>query len=185
MNYKELIRLIKTDIKCYGRPFWYSILMVPGFKYTFHHRLCYYYSQHKLLYPLFLLEYLYYRHLTFKYGIEVFRGMKLPESFCISHFGGIVFYPKSCGKNVFLRPGVVVGTAGGYDFSNNPVIGNNVKFGVHSCVLGGVQIGDNVVVAAGAVVVKDVPANCVVAGVPAKIVRYLKEVDNKLINTNE
>lgn len=40
---------------------------------------------------------------------------------------------------------------------------------------GGVKIGDNVVVAAGAVVVKDVPANCVVAGVPAKVVRYLNE----------
>ena len=59
----------------------------------------------------------------------------------------------------------------------NPVyIGDNVWIGDHAMVLKGVTIGENSVVAAGAVVVKDVPANVVVAGNPAKIV---KELDTK------
>ena len=66
--------------------------------------------------------------------------MNLPEGFCIAHFGGIVFFPKSCGRNCFIRPGVVVGTASGYGTDESPVIGNNVKFGVHSCVLGGESV---------------------------------------------
>lgn len=52
------------------------------------------------------------------------------------------------------------------------VIGNNVTLGAHCCIIGNVRIGDNVQVAAGAVVVKDVPDDCIVGGVPAKIIKY-------------
>lgn len=52
-------------------------------------------------------------------------------------------------------------------------IGKNVWIGAHVTVLAGVTIGDNAVVAAGAVVNKDVPADTVVAGVPAKIIKKL------------
>ena len=53
-----------------------------------------------------------------------------------------------------------------------PIIGNNVKIGCNVCVIGGVHIGNNVVIGAGSVVVKDVPDNAVVAGNPAKIIKY-------------
>ncbi|HEY5893168.1 MAG TPA: acyltransferase [Chthoniobacterales bacterium] len=53
-------------------------------------------------------------------------------------------------------------------------IGNNVWIGMNATILKGVTIGDNAIVAAGAVVTKDVPANTVVAGNPAKIVKELK-----------
>lgn len=53
------------------------------------------------------------------------------------------------------------------------VIGNNAWIGGSSVILPGVTIGNNVVVAAGSVVVKDVPDNVVVAGNPAKIIKYL------------
>ena len=56
------------------------------------------------------------------------------------------------------------------------VIGNNVWIGAHATILAGVTIGDNAVVAAGAVVTKSVPANAVVAGVPAKVVKTVQEV---------
>lgn len=55
------------------------------------------------------------------------------------------------------------------------VIGNNVWIGDKATILAGVNIGDNVIVAANAVVTKDVPCNCVVAGVPAKIVKRLND----------
>ena len=53
------------------------------------------------------------------------------------------------------------------------VIGKNVWVGSHATILPGVTIGDGAIVAAGAVVTKDVPANTVVAGVPAKVIKYV------------
>lgn len=51
------------------------------------------------------------------------------------------------------------------------IIGNHVWIGTKALILKGVHIGDNAIIAAGAVVTKDVPANCVVAGVPAKVIK--------------
>ena len=53
------------------------------------------------------------------------------------------------------------------------MIGSNVFIGARSIITKGVHIGDGVVVGAGSVVTKDVPANVVVAGNPAKIIKYL------------
>lgn len=53
-----------------------------------------------------------------------------------------------------------------------PIIGNNVKICTGSIIIGNIKIGDNVIVGAGSVVVKDIPNNCVVAGCPAKIIKY-------------
>lgn len=55
------------------------------------------------------------------------------------------------------------------------VIGNNVWIGDKATVLSGVSIGDNVIVAANSVVTKSVPSNCIIAGAPAKIVKFLKD----------
>ncbi len=57
------------------------------------------------------------------------------------------------------------------------VIGNRVWIGDKASVLAGVHIGDNVIVAANAVVTKSIPSNCIVAGVPARIVKKLSESD--------
>lgn len=56
-----------------------------------------------------------------------------------------------------------------------PWIGNNVDFGVNVTCIGNVHIGDNAIIAAGSVVVKDVPANAIVAGNPAKVIKYRDE----------
>ena len=53
-------------------------------------------------------------------------------------------------------------------------IGNDVWIGANCTILPGVNIGNNVVIAAGAVVTKDVPDNCVVGGVPAKVIKEIK-----------
>lgn len=58
--------------------------------------------------------------------------------------------------------------------SKQITIGNDVWIGGNCTILPGVNIGNNVVVAAGAVVTKDVPDNCIVAGVPAKVIRNLE-----------
>ena len=57
-------------------------------------------------------------------------------------------------------------------------IGNDCTLGAKCTILGGVKIGNNVKVGANAVVTKDVPDNCTVAGVPARIIKEMKENDN-------
>lgn len=56
------------------------------------------------------------------------------------------------------------------------VIGNNVWLGDKVSILAGVHIGDNVIVAANAVVTKNIPSNCIAAGVPAKIIKTLGDI---------
>lgn len=82
---------------------------------------------------------------------------------------GIVINEKArIGKNVTIHVGVVIaGKSGG----GVPVIGNNVVIGANSVILGGVKIADNSKIGAGAVVVHDVEEGCVVAGVPAVVVK--------------
>jgi acetyltransferase-like isoleucine patch superfamily enzyme len=95
--------------------------------------------------------------------------------------------PVTIGSHVNLAQGIVV-TALNHNFedttlrideqgiSTQPVvIGDDVWVGANAVILPGVKIGKHVVVAAGAVVTKDVPDYCVVAGVPARVVKKLEE----------
>lgn len=85
------------------------------------------------------------------------------------------------GDNVFLGMNVTISTLNhGFDlehrsttYPSKVVIGNNVWIGSGANILGGVTIGDNSIIAAGALVNKDVPSNVIVGGVPAKIIKNL------------
>lgn len=92
--------------------------------------------------------------------------------------------PITIGNNVFLAPGVHIYTAthplnpeernSGAEFGKAVKIGDSVWLGGRSVICPGVTIGNNVVVAAGAVVTKDVPDNVVVGGNPAKIIKSIE-----------
>lgn len=73
------------------------------------------------------------------------------------------------GKNALIFQQVTIG----YKDGKKPIIHDNVTICCGAKVLGGVTIGNNVIIGANAVVVKDVPDNSVVAGVPAKIIKKL------------
>ncbi|MDE7082119.1 MAG: sugar O-acetyltransferase [Clostridia bacterium] len=110
-------------------------------------------------------------------NITVGKNVFINSGCCFQDQGGI-----EIGDNVLIGQQVVIATIN-HDFNPRkranmfpaPVkIGNGVWVGAHATILSGVTIGDNSIVAAGAVVTKDVPENVVVAGVPAKIVKQLE-----------
>lgn len=82
---------------------------------------------------------------------------------------GIVCNCKSMGAHCAINTGVLVGNKHG--FENIPTIGDNVTLGPGCKVIGKITIGNNVFVGPNAVVVKDVPDNAVVVGIPAKVIR--------------
>jgi len=171
----SFIHNVKSDLRNYSSSsFFKAMLLEPGFKYTFHHRLNYLLSQKKILKPFYLLHRLYFLHLEYIFGMHILPK-DMPKGFRIAHFGGITFVPKAVGENCFIRQNVTVGANNdnGKDLSQNPIIGNNVTFGANSVAIGPIVIGNNVYIGAGAVVTKDIPDNCIVAGVPAKIIKRI------------
>jgi len=100
-------------------------------------------------------------------GIELPCEVEIGRNFVIDHFGGIVIsgYAKF-GDNCRIRNGVVVGLRR-VDEPRAPVIGNNVDIGAGAKILGPITVGDNVLIGANAVVIRDVPNDCIAAGIPA------------------
>lgn len=88
--------------------------------------------------------------------------------FFIQHGFATIIKARRIGSNFWVNQQVTVGYAGKDRF---PTIGNNVRIAAGAKVLGEVNVGDNVTVGANAVVVKNVPSNCTVVGVPAHIIR--------------
>lgn len=87
----------------------------------------------------------------------------------IQHGFSTVIAARRIGANAFINQQVTIGYRN--DAIGHPVLGDNVQVSAGAKVLGGITLGDNVVVGANAVVVKDVPPNCVVVGVPARIIK--------------
>lgn len=103
---------------------------------------------------------------------KIFRSTQIAGGLMCYHPYATVINAKSIGKNFQFRNGLTIGNKGN-DNSHLPVIGNDVTVGAQVVIIGDIQIGHNVIIGAGSVVVKDVPSYSVVAGNPAKIIRTL------------
>lgn len=105
-------------------------------------------------------------------GADIHPGATIGSGFFIDHATGVVIGETAeIGNNVSVYQGVTLGGVSTEKKKRHPTIGNNVVIGAGATILGPVVIGDNVRVGAGSVVVKSVPPNSTVVGVPAKIVK--------------
>lgn len=118
-----------------------------------------------------------------KTGIEIHPGATIGRRLVIDHGTGIVIGETTeIGDDVLIYQGVTLGGTGKDTGKRHPTIGNNVMISAGAKVLGPFKIGDNSRVAAGAVVLAEVPPNSTVVGVPARVVRQdgKKVVNNSL-----
>jgi|SRR5690625_304036 len=115
-------------------------------------------------------------------GIEIHPGAVIGRRFFIDHGMGVVI-GETCeiGDNVTIYQGVTLGGTGHERGKRHPTIGDNALIATGAKVLGNITIGENSKVGAGSVVLKDVPNNSTVVGIPGRIVKQNgKKVSQKL-----
>jgi serine O-acetyltransferase len=110
-------------------------------------------------------------HLSrFLTGIEIHPAARLGRGLFIDHGMGVVIGETAeVGENVTLLQGVTLGGTSLKREKRHPTLGNNVVVGTGAAVIGAITIGDGTRIGAGSVVVRDVPPNAVVVGVPGRV----------------
>jgi serine O-acetyltransferase len=104
-------------------------------------------------------------------GIEIHPAAQIGRRLFIDHGMGVVIGETSViGDDVTLYQGVTLGGTGKEKSKRHPTIGNGVVIGAGARVLGNIRVGDNSRVGAGSVVLRDVPDNATIVGVPGHIV---------------
>jgi serine O-acetyltransferase len=118
----------------------------------------------------------------FTTGIEIHPGAKIGKGLFIDHGMGVVIGETAViGDNVLLYQGVTLGGTGMEKGKRHPTIGDNVVIGAGAKVLGNITVGDNSYIGANAVVIKEVPPNSTVVGVPGRITKQEgKKIDISL-----
>ena len=105
-------------------------------------------------------------------GIEIHPGAVIGRRLVIDHGSGIVIGETTeIGDDCLIYQGVTLGGTGKDQGKRHPTLGNNVLVGSGARVLGPFKVGDNARIAAGAVVLKEVPPDATAVGVPAEVIR--------------
>ena len=104
-------------------------------------------------------------------SIDIHPGAKIGKGIFIDHGLGVVIGETAeIGDDVTIYQGVTLGGTGKDKGKRHPTLGNNVVVSSGAKVLGPFEVGDNSKIGAGAVVLKEVPPNCTVVGVPGRVV---------------
>jgi serine O-acetyltransferase len=110
-------------------------------------------------------------------GICIGATATIGRRLSVEHHGCIVVHGSTVmGDDCMIRQGVTIGNAGPQDPLGAPVIGNRVEIGAGAKIIGRIRIGDDAIIGANAVVVRDVPSMAVVGGVPARVIKMRSKV---------
>lgn len=152
----------------------WEVLLYPSFKAVLSYRLA-----HKLFMKkhYFMARWISQRAVR-KTGIEIHPGAQIGKGFFIDHGSGVIIGETAIiGNNVTLYQGVTLGGTGKEKGKRHPTLEDNVMVSAGAKIIGSFTVGENSKIGAGSVVLKEVPPNCTVVGVPGRVVR----MDNKKV----
>ena len=171
---KEYLKQLQEDVGCIrardpaASSLVEILLLYPGLKAVRSHRKANWFYTHNM--PL-LARYISQRSAR-KTNIEIHPGATIGRRFFIDHGTGVVIGETAeIGDDVTIYQGVTLGGTGKDVGKRHPTVGNHVMIGAGAKVLGPFRIGDNTNIAAGSVVLHEIPENCTAVGAPARVVK--------------
>ena len=165
-NIKEEIKIIRERDPAIHSDM--EVFLYPSFKVMIYYRIA-----HKLYIRrhFFLARWVSQRAVR-KTGIEIHPGAKIGKGFFIDHGSGVIIGETAIiGDNVTLYQGVTLGGTGKETGKRHPTLCDNVMVSAGAKIIGSFTVGENSKIGAGSVVLKEVPPNCTVVGVPGRIVK--------------
>lgn len=168
-----MLKALKEDVKVVfeqdpsARSYMEVILTYSGIHAIWAHRLAHFFFKNKLFFLARVISQI----SRFFTGIEIHPGAVIGRRFFIDHGMGVVI-GETCiiGDNVTLFQGVTLGGTGKESGKRHPTLEDNVLVATGAKVLGSITVGEGSKVGAGSVVLKNVPPNSTVVGIPGKIV---------------
>jgi serine O-acetyltransferase len=169
----SILAAIKADLEAAAtkdpaaRGYLDVVLSYPGFHAVTAHRFIHELHRMKIpLLPRFLSQFV-----RFVTGIEIHPGATFGRGVFIDHGMGVVIGETAeIGDNVTLYQGVTLGGVNLERVKRHPTLCANVIVGGNASILGPITVGENAKVGANSVVVRDVPPNATVVGIPAKVI---------------
>lgn len=174
MTRKETIKRDLIRYGLYGVKGFLRGLVIPGFLYIYFLRNAQY--SNTFLKPFFKLIL---KILSFVFGFQIPSDVKIGFGFYLGHHGHVIINPEVViGNNCAIAPGVTLGVKPGKKNAGCPKIGNFVMIGTNAVLVGGITIGDRVIIAPNSFINHDVPSDSVVIGNPARIIPKKIEMDD-------
>lgn len=165
--YYDAKNICSKDPAC--RNIFEAIILYPGFHAIFFHRIAHFLYCKKIFFLARLISQI----ARFITGIEIHPGARIGKRLFIDHGMGIVIgETTTIGDDCTIYHNSTLGGTGKDKYKRHPDIGNNVMVGSGAKVLGPIKIGNNVKIGANSIVLKDVPDNVTVVGIPRE--RYRK-----------
>lgn len=170
----DYLKQIQEDVACIkgrdpaARSVIEVLLLYPGLKAVLAHRHAHWFYEHDMRFFARVIS----QRSARRTNIEIHPGAKIGRRFFIDHGTGVVIGETAeIGDDVTIYQGVTLGGTGKDVGKRHPTVGNHVMIGAGAKVLGPFRIGDNSNIAAGSVVLNEIPENCTAVGSPARVVR--------------
>ena len=176
-NLREDIRLIRERDPA-ARSSVEVFLLYSGLHAVIYYRIAHFFFRHRLFFIARLIS----QTARFLTGIEIHPGARIGRGLFIDHGSGVVIGETTeIGDRVTLYQGVTLGGTGKDKGKRHPTIGDDVMIGSGAKVLGPFKVGNCAKIAAGAVVLEEIPENATAVGSPARVVR----IDGKKVGGND